>query len=139
MIRYSHFRRPFSEAYDILPKNEKDVDAIKHLSDNEKSKLKELLAFVKQETGATDPLALSPSTKEKGIKVHVWLNTYLLWSSKKLPFQKDHILLTNPEWLDHNKFSLPSRLNFYLIKEAVERSFLVSLQVLQLAHPTKNL
>ena len=69
MIRYSHFRRPFSEAYDILPKNEKDVDAIKHLSDNEKSKLKELLAFVKQETGATDPLALSPSTKEKGIKV----------------------------------------------------------------------
>ena len=68
-FKYSNFRRPFSEAYDILPKNEKDVDAIKHLSDNEKSKLKELLAFVKKETGATDPLALSPSTKEKGIKV----------------------------------------------------------------------
>ena len=68
-FKYSSFRKSFSEAYDILPKNEKDVDAIKHLSDNEKSKLKELLAFVKKETGATDPLALSPSTKEKGIKV----------------------------------------------------------------------
>ena len=56
-----------------------------------------------------DPLSYTlKSAKEKGIKVHAWLNTYLLWSSKKLPFQKDHILLTNPEWLDHNKFSLPS-------------------------------
>ena len=56
-----------------------------------------------------DPLLyILNSAKEKGIKVHVWLNTYLLWSSKKLPFQKNHILLTNPEWLDHNKFSLPN-------------------------------
>ena len=56
-----------------------------------------------------DPLLYTlNSAKDKGIKVHVWLNTYLLWSSKKLPFQKDHILLTNPEWLDHNKFSLPN-------------------------------
>ena len=56
-----------------------------------------------------DPLLYTLNlAKDKGIKVHVWLNTYLLWSSKKLPFQKDHILLTNPEWLDHNKFSLPN-------------------------------
>ena len=56
-----------------------------------------------------DPLSYTLKlAKDKGIKVHVWLNTYLLWSSKKLPFQKDHILLTNPEWLDHNKFSLPN-------------------------------
>ena len=56
-----------------------------------------------------DPLSYTLIlAKQKGIKVHVWLNTYLLWSSKKLPFQKNHILLTNPEWLDHNKFSLPN-------------------------------
>ena len=56
-----------------------------------------------------DPLSYTiKSAKDKGIKVHAWLNTYLLWSSKKLPFQKNHILLTNPEWLDHNKFSIPN-------------------------------
>ena len=30
--------------------------------------------------------AVKTLAKDKGIKVHVWLNTYLLWSSKKLPF-----------------------------------------------------
>ena len=54
-----------------------------------------------------DPLSYVISlAKERGIKTHVWLNTYLLWSSKKLPFQKNHILHTNPEWLDHNRFTL---------------------------------
>ncbi len=59
-----------------------------------------------------DPLSyITALAKNKGIKVHVWLNTYLLWSSKKLPFQKNHILLTNPDWLDHNNFSTPNVLN----------------------------
>ena len=45
--------------------------------------------------------------KDKGIKVHVvkYLFTLVL---KEIPIQKNHILLTNPEWLDHNKFSLPN-------------------------------
>ena len=55
-----------------------------------------------------DPLLYTlNSAKDKGIKVHVWLNTYLLGPQKNYHF-KDHILLTNPEWLDHNKFSLPN-------------------------------
>ena len=36
-----------------------------------------------------DPLLYTlNSAKEKGIKVHVWLNTYLLWSSKKTTLSK---------------------------------------------------
>ena len=50
-----------------------------------------------------DPLAyLLPKAKEKGIKVHAWVNTYLLWSSRVKPFQKNHILFTNPDWLDQD-------------------------------------
>ena len=53
-----------------------------------------------------DPLGyLIPKAKEKGVNIHAWLNTYLLWSSKKMPIQKNHILLTYPNWLDHNSFS----------------------------------
>jgi uncharacterized lipoprotein YddW (UPF0748 family) len=48
-----------------------------------------------------DPLAyLIPKAKENGIKVHAWVNTYLLWSSRVKPVQKNHLLYTNPEWLD---------------------------------------
>ena len=59
----------FSEAYDIIPKNDDDVDAIKHLDDNQKEKVKELLSTVKKKSGKKDPLALSPSSNEKGIKI----------------------------------------------------------------------
>ena len=59
----------FSEAYDIIPKNDEDVDAIKHLDDNQKEKVKELLSIVKKKSGKKDPLALSPSSNEKGIKI----------------------------------------------------------------------
>ena len=51
-----------------------------------------------------DPLAyLIPKAKENGIKVHAWLNTYLLWSSRVKPVQKNHLFYTNMEWLDQNK------------------------------------
>ena len=50
-----------------------------------------------------DPLAyLIPKAKEKGIHVHAWVNTYLLWSSRVKPVQKGHLLHTNPEWLDQD-------------------------------------
>ena len=51
-----------------------------------------------------DPLAyLLPKAKEKGLKVHVWVNTYLLWSSGVKPIQSEHIINTKIEWLDHNQ------------------------------------
>ena len=51
-----------------------------------------------------DPLAyLLPKAKEKGLKVHVWVNTYLLWSSGVKPIQSEHIINSKIEWLDHNQ------------------------------------
>ena len=44
-----------------------------------------------------------PKAKEKGLKVHVWVNTYLLWSSGVKPIQSEHIINTKIEWLDHNQ------------------------------------
>ena len=35
-----------------------DVDAIKHLDDNQKEKVKELLSIVKKKSGKKDPLAI---------------------------------------------------------------------------------
>ena len=50
-----------------------------------------------------DPLAyIIPKAKEKGIRVHAWVNTYLLWSSRRMPVQKNHVLKTNPDWIDQN-------------------------------------
>lgn len=50
-----------------------------------------------------DPLAyLIPKAREKGIQVHAWVNVYLLWSSRVKPVQQDHLLYTNPEWIDQN-------------------------------------
>jgi len=50
-----------------------------------------------------DPLSyLIPKAKEKGINVHAWINTYLLWSSNKKPIQLNHILHTNSDWIDQN-------------------------------------
>ena len=43
--------------------------------------------------------------KQKGLKVHVWLNTYLLWSSSVMPIQKDHLIHTRKDWIDSNTTS----------------------------------
>ena len=70
-----------------------------------------------------DPLGyLIPKAKEKGVNIHAWLNTYLLWSSKKMPIQKNHILLTDPNWLDHNSFS-QINIKKELSKVGVEKSY----------------
>ena len=51
-----------------------------------------------------DPLSyIIKEAKEKGINVHAWVNTYILWSSRVKPLQKDHILYTNSNWIDQNK------------------------------------
>ena len=37
------------------------------------------------------------------IKVHAWINTYLIWSAPKPPDDKSHIYYSNPEWLEKGK------------------------------------
>ena len=50
-----------------------------------------------------DPLAyLIPLAKKKGLDVHVWLNTYLLWSSSVRPLQSEHLINTQSKWIDQN-------------------------------------
>ncbi len=50
-----------------------------------------------------DPLAyLIPIAKQKGLKVHVWVNTYLLWSSATMPVQNEHLVFSRSDWLDNN-------------------------------------
>ena len=56
-----------------------------------------------------DPLAyVLPVAKEKGLKVHVWLNAYLLWSSSIKPIQNEHLANTKIEWIDHNQLQKKS-------------------------------
>jgi len=35
-----------------------------------------------------------------GLKVHAWLNTFLVWSSPELPSDTTHVFLAHPEWID---------------------------------------
>lgn len=50
-----------------------------------------------------DPLAdIILKARFRGIKVHAWVNTYLIWSSSDVPVQRDHVLYTHSEWLDSN-------------------------------------
>ncbi len=62
-----------------------------------------------------DPLEyLIPKAKEKGLEVHAWLNTYLLWSSAIKPIQKEHLINTRMDWIDQSevkKKSLEKLLN----------------------------
>ena len=37
-----------------------------------------------------------------GIEVHAWVNSYILWSSKKAPENINHIYHTNKEWTETN-------------------------------------
>ncbi len=50
-----------------------------------------------------DPLALIiKKAHAKGIKVHAWVNVYLLWSAKSDPYSDEHIFNAHPDWIDHN-------------------------------------
>jgi len=41
-------------------------------------------------------------SKLLNIKIHAWINTYLIWSSPNPPLVKDHILFKYPEWIDNS-------------------------------------
>lgn len=46
-----------------------------------------------------DPLReLIRLAHKENIKVHAWVNVYLLWSSEKKPESKEHLLNQHPEW-----------------------------------------
>ncbi len=64
-----------------------------------------------------DPLAdIILKAKLRGIKVHAWVNTYLIWSKNEVPSQRNHILFSNSEWLDSNgngTVSVPSDIRDY--------------------------
>ena len=45
-----------------------------------------------------DPLKyVLDQVKGKKIKVHAWVNVYLVWTSRKLP-DKSHVIMKSPEW-----------------------------------------
>ena len=39
-----------------------------------------------------------------GIEIHAWVNTYILWSSRYKPDNKNHIYYKKPEWLEANQY-----------------------------------
>ena len=48
-----------------------------------------------------DPLSyLLQNIKDKGIKVHAWVNVYLIWSNRTMPIDKKHIIYNNEDWVD---------------------------------------
>lgn len=50
-----------------------------------------------------DPLAYTiRQAHARGLKVHAWVNAYILWSASRPPRQSTHIFNTNSEWLDHD-------------------------------------
>lgn len=47
-----------------------------------------------------DPLALTIElAHERGIAVHAWVNTHLVWGPAALPVDRRHLMHTNPDWL----------------------------------------
>ena len=34
------------------------------------------------------------------IKIHAWLNTYLIWSALTPPLNENHLYFTNPDWFE---------------------------------------
>ena len=50
-----------------------------------------------------DPLEyIITKAKPLDIKIHAWLNMYYLWSASSMPNQQNHLLYTNPDWLDND-------------------------------------
>ncbi|MFQ6676804.1 MAG: glycoside hydrolase family 10 protein [Fidelibacterota bacterium] len=39
---------------------------------------------------------------QNGLKVHAWMNVYLIWSKTILPNSQNHVLNSHPEWIDKN-------------------------------------
>ena len=70
-----------------------------------------------------DPLEyILKESKKYNLKIHAWLNVYYLWSSSNLPVQQDHLIRTNPSWLDSNKPD-PINVPVVLNKMKLDRKF----------------
>jgi len=49
---------------------------------------------------AFDPLALTiAEAHARGLAVHAWVNTNLIWSGEELPTDPDHVANAHPDWL----------------------------------------
>ncbi len=47
-----------------------------------------------------DPLALAiEEAHQRGMAVHAWVNTHLIWSGEALPVSPEHVVNASPEWL----------------------------------------
>lgn len=48
-----------------------------------------------------DPLETMISyAHEAGIKVHAWVNVYVLWSAGQVPYTNEHLFFKHPDWFD---------------------------------------
>ena len=84
-----------------------------------------------------DPLAyLIPLAKKKGLDVHVWLNTYLLWSSSARPLQSEHLINTQSKWIDQND-AAQLNMNYLLNKNKNRKNGFEGI-FLSPAHPKVN-
>ena len=51
-----------------------------------------------------DPLAYAIEEGHKaGLEVHAWMNTFLVWHSKRKPYSQKHIVNMHPDWLVQDK------------------------------------
>lgn len=47
-----------------------------------------------------DPLAVAIAEGHKaGLEVHAWMNTFLVWHQRRLPYSEQHIVNQHPDWL----------------------------------------
>jgi len=54
--------------------------------------------------GDFDPLAVAIEEGHKaGLEVHAWMNTFLVWHKKRLPYSSRHVLRQHPEWIVRDK------------------------------------
>jgi len=54
-----------------------------------------------------DPLQIMiEKAHAKGIKIHAWVNVYVLWSSGQAPYSRDHIFYKKQDWFDQNSKEL---------------------------------
>ncbi|MFN0124992.1 MAG: glycoside hydrolase family 10 protein [Blastocatellia bacterium] len=59
-----------------------------------------------------DPLRLTTQlAHQQGMKVHAWINTYLVADAKELPVNRQHAIYAHPDWL-----AVPRQLAFELYK-----------------------
>jgi len=71
----------------------------------------DIVSFNSNIESGFDPLEYSLMLADLlNIKVHAWINTYLIWSAE-LPPDDDHLYYQNPEWIDKPSKTLDSYLS----------------------------